>query len=123
MVTGNTGGRKEDTVLCLVTQNPSGLASVMNNVSVALCGRTKADEERLAVCRAMGRAWQDEDTKVWHGDPTIMERVRTLEDGEFLLRDPYNRVGRIQVDHTDDALWVAADTTPRGLSVQDAASV
>lgn len=119
VTTGNTGGRKESLALGLITQNVAALGPVLNNVRVALCGRATTQDEQVAVCRALGRATQDDATGTWSGDPTIMARLADLADGEFMLRDPVGRVGRVQIDQPNDLVWKAADTTPKVLGTVD----
>lgn len=118
--------RKHNILVTLVSQNAAHLhggdATLLNNVSVALAFRSTDSGEQAAVGRLLRRGHLDRDG-VWHSDPAIMARVGALGHrpgakevlpGYCLMRDPYNRVGEVLVDHPDQELWQAVQTTPMG---------
>lgn len=118
-------GRKHGLTLLMSGQNVSHLAvgdeSLFNNVSVVFAFRSTDVAEQTAVTRLLRRGQLV--GKDWVGDPAIMERLGSLgaqadsehiRPGYCLLRDPFNRVGEVLIDHPNRALWDAVQTTPQG---------
>lgn len=118
--------RKHGLTVVLISQNAAHLhggdEALLNNVSVVFAFRSTDVGEQQAVGRLLRRGYVDREGH-WHSDPEIMARVGRLgtrpdstevQAGFCLLRDPYNRVGEVQIDHPVQQLWQAVQTTPQG---------
>lgn len=99
-------GRSRNTAVMLISQNAKDLLDedVLNCITTVLAFRSTNKQEVEAVLRLLG-AEQD--------DPSHQREIQSLENGECVLRDVWDRVGKTKIDLVFDYLTSTFDTTPR----------
>jgi hypothetical protein len=106
-------GRAHNTSLILVSQNAGDFAGdgITNSVSTRLSFRAKDPDEINNVLTFLNMEHSDSNR----------DTVRTLRNGECLLRDWSGRIARVQIDGWDDKMLKAFETNPRSKASNDTA--
>lgn len=106
-------GRSLNTGIILVSQNAGDFQgeAVTNSVSTKIAFRAKAPTEIDNILAAMNLEKNE----------TNRDTIRALQNGECVIKDPYERVARVQIDAWNQNMIRAFETNPEKRRKQEAA--